>query len=69
MNGPVGRRSAATAVVIAAIARWTTCASPATVTTYKVRQLVVAASSGQLSAFNLLAIASGRSSISGRLSH
>jgi hypothetical protein len=35
MNGPVGRRSVATAVTIAAIARLMTYAFPATVTTYK----------------------------------
>ena len=40
MNGPVGLRSAATAVVIAVIARWTACASPATVTTYRGAELV-----------------------------
>ena len=40
MNGTVGRRSAATAVVIAVIAHLTTYASPATVTTYKGAELV-----------------------------
>ena len=40
MNGTVVRRSAATAVITAVIARWTTYASPATVTTYKGAELV-----------------------------
>jgi len=35
MNGPVGRRSAATAVVIAVIAALMTYVFPATVTTYR----------------------------------
>jgi hypothetical protein len=39
MNGTVDHRSVAIAVTIAVIARWTTYASPATVTTYKARQL------------------------------
>jgi hypothetical protein len=41
MNGIVGRRSAATAVVIAVIAHLTTYASPATVITYKGAELVL----------------------------
>jgi hypothetical protein len=68
MNAPVGRRSAATAVITAAIARLMTYASPVMVTTYRESWLVAVVSSGHLSAFNPRAIASGRSSFSGRLS-
>jgi hypothetical protein len=35
MNAPVGRRSVASAVVIAVIARWTLSVFPAMVTIYK----------------------------------
>ncbi len=41
MNGTVGRRSAATAVITAVIAALMTYASPATVTTYKGAELVL----------------------------
>ena len=47
MNAPVGRRSAATAVITAAIAHWMTYVFRATVTTYK--RCYLTSSDGQVS--------------------
>jgi len=56
MNGPMGRRSVASAVTIAVIALLMTYVFPATATTYKETRGSAVASSGQLSAFNPLAV-------------
>ena len=39
MNGPVGRRSVVTAVIIAVIARWLISVFPVMVTTYRGAEL------------------------------